>query len=141
MENNLFLENIVIDQFRTISKLKFSPNKDLNIIIGENGTGKSNLLAAIKKALNFDLDGPTENKFSFDIRDEKRDLFGFSMQSKFIRKDNSQYKEKKFGVNKNNELKKEFKYEGELSAFKWHLDLLYNLISIKLASIKKPQIA
>lgn len=43
------ITKIQIDNFRSIESLHFEPKEGLNIIVGENGVGKSNILLAIEK--------------------------------------------------------------------------------------------
>lgn len=42
----LFIKTIEIENFKTIKKLKFTPNSNFNIIIGKNNVGKSTLFEA-----------------------------------------------------------------------------------------------
>ena len=41
------LNHISLNHFRNIKALSFQPSPDINIIFGENGSGKSSLLEAI----------------------------------------------------------------------------------------------
>jgi len=49
--NSLYLKRVFIDSFRSINKLDVEFEKGLNILIGRNGVGKSNLLYILKDAL------------------------------------------------------------------------------------------
>ncbi|WP_293897611.1 AAA family ATPase [Sphingobacterium sp. UBA5670] len=48
---SLYLKNIAVVGFRSIHKINADFNNGLNIIIGKNGAGKSNLLYIVKEAL------------------------------------------------------------------------------------------
>ncbi len=52
-KNNLHLEKVSITGFRTIQNLKVKLHPDLNIIIGKNGTGKTNFCEVLYNALTF----------------------------------------------------------------------------------------
>ena len=51
------LEKIYVENFKTLDKLELDFNDDLNIIVGDNETGKSTLLEAISMALTGQLYG------------------------------------------------------------------------------------
>ena len=51
------LEKIYIENYKALEKLELKFNKDLNIIVGDNETGKSTLLEAISMALTGQLYG------------------------------------------------------------------------------------
>ncbi len=51
------IEKIYVENFKTLDKLELSFNDDLNIIVGDNETGKSTLLEAINMALTGQMYG------------------------------------------------------------------------------------
>ena len=51
------IEKIYVKNFKTLAKLDLAFNNDLNIIVGDNETGKSTLLEAINMALTGQLNG------------------------------------------------------------------------------------
>jgi putative ATP-dependent endonuclease of OLD family len=51
------LEKIYVENFKTLDKLELAFNDDLNIIVGDNETGKSTILEAIRMALTGQLYG------------------------------------------------------------------------------------
>ncbi|MBB6215070.1 putative ATP-dependent endonuclease of OLD family [Anaerosolibacter carboniphilus] len=48
----MYIYKIIVENFRTIKSLDWKPNKDINIIIGPNGCGKSSLATALDYLLN-----------------------------------------------------------------------------------------
>lgn len=48
----MYIYKIVIENFRTIKKLEWKPNKNVNVLIGPNGCGKSTLATALDYLLN-----------------------------------------------------------------------------------------
>ena len=48
-EKDLFLSNIEISNYKIIKNLKMNFDKELTIIIGDNGVGKTSILNAIRK--------------------------------------------------------------------------------------------
>ena len=62
MKNDFFINSIQIRNFRSI-KNEYIETKDLNIFVGMNDTGKSNVL----KALNLFFNGDTDYKSSLDF--------------------------------------------------------------------------
>lgn len=48
----MYIYKIIIKNFRNIKSLEWKPNKDVNIIIGPNGCGKSTLATALDYLLN-----------------------------------------------------------------------------------------
>jgi AAA15 family ATPase/GTPase/5S rRNA maturation endonuclease (ribonuclease M5) len=53
----MYIKRINIEGFKTFRKLKLDLNKCLNIIVGDNETGKTTLLEAINLVLSCQLDG------------------------------------------------------------------------------------
>ena len=43
----MYIYKIIIENFRSIKKLEWKPNKNVNVIIGPNGCGKSTLAIRI----------------------------------------------------------------------------------------------
>ena len=48
----MYIYKIIIENFRNIKKLEWKPNKNVNVIIGPNGCGKSTLATALDYLLN-----------------------------------------------------------------------------------------
>lgn len=48
----MYIYKIIIENFRNIKKLEWKPNKNINVIIGPNGCGKSTLATALDYLLN-----------------------------------------------------------------------------------------
>ena len=48
----MYIYKIIIENFRSIKKLEWKPNKNVNVIIGPNGCGKSTLATALDYLLN-----------------------------------------------------------------------------------------
>jgi predicted ATP-dependent endonuclease of OLD family len=48
----VYIYKIIIENFRNIKKLEWKPNKNVNVIIGPNGCGKSTLATALDYLLN-----------------------------------------------------------------------------------------
>ncbi|CAK7029783.1 AAA family ATPase [Tissierella sp.] len=48
----MYIYKVIIRNFRAIESLEWKPNKDINIIIGENGCGKSTIGTALDYLLN-----------------------------------------------------------------------------------------
>jgi predicted ATPase len=46
------IERIIIESYRRFVRLDFEPNRGMNIIVGDNESGKSTLLEAIALALH-----------------------------------------------------------------------------------------
>lgn len=94
--SNVYLKTARIKDFRTIknAKLDFSPN--LNIIIGKNGAGKTNLATAISNHLDIDEDEKIninadyifsgKETFTYSIKKSKIDKYDIHNPFKFIRK-------------------------------------------------------
>lgn len=59
--NNLYLQKMIITNFKKFEKANFEFNKEMNIIIGHNESGKSTLLQAIDIALNQRGNGDRRN--------------------------------------------------------------------------------
>jgi putative ATP-dependent endonuclease of OLD family len=53
----MHLKRINIEGFKTFSNFKLDLNKSLNIIVGDNETGKTTLIEAINLVLSYQLDG------------------------------------------------------------------------------------
>ncbi|KMT65969.1 DNA replication/repair protein RecF [Catenovulum maritimum] len=72
----MFIEKLMIERVRNISKLEIRPHQRCNIIVGDNGSGKSSILEAIH-FLGF---GRTfrKSKISEVIQFEQKDLVVFS---------------------------------------------------------------
>lgn len=50
--SEIYLESIEIEGYRSCSHTKLSPNKDLSVLIGVNGAGKTNILQGIRLLAN-----------------------------------------------------------------------------------------
>ncbi|MGJ5176557.1 ATP-dependent nuclease [Bradyrhizobium oligotrophicum] len=44
----MYLESIVVENYRSISKVELNPCRDFNVLIGRNNSGKSNILTSIE---------------------------------------------------------------------------------------------
>ena len=53
----MYIKRINIEGFKTFSNFDLDLNKSLNVIVGDNETGKTTLLEAINLALSCQLDG------------------------------------------------------------------------------------
>lgn len=62
------ITDVYIENYKSVKKLDFKPNKGLNAFVGENSTGKSNIFDAINWLL-----GPTYPSFN-SVRNEDRYL-------------------------------------------------------------------
>ncbi len=65
----LFIKTIEIENFKTIKKLKFTPNSNFNIIIGKNNIGKSTIFEAILL---------WEKCYNIIIQSNKKDFYNLS---------------------------------------------------------------
>ncbi|RPJ77904.1 MAG: DUF2813 domain-containing protein [Alphaproteobacteria bacterium] len=74
----MYIRKIKIEGFKTFRKFKLDLNKHLNIIVGDNETGKTTLLEAINLILSCQLDGHNIqyelNPYIFNA-DKVRDFF------------------------------------------------------------------
>jgi predicted ATP-dependent endonuclease of OLD family len=70
----LYLKNVKLSGYKTIRKVEIDLDKGLNIIIGKNGTGKTNFLEFLDKSLRFDLKGQFLINVEIDLTDEKDDF-------------------------------------------------------------------
>ncbi|MHC4170148.1 MAG: AAA family ATPase, partial [Planctomycetota bacterium] len=52
----MYIERVKIEGFKTFDKFDLDLNQNLNIIAGDNETGKTTLLEAIHLVLSFQLD-------------------------------------------------------------------------------------
>ena len=71
------IDSIEIIDFRGIEKRKFSFNKNFNVLIGENGSGKTSVLEALAVAINSYLYVSQDNKNIRPIRKEDVRVFNF----------------------------------------------------------------
>jgi hypothetical protein len=69
----MYIYRIIIENFRNIKKIDWKPNKDINILFGSNGCGKSNIANAIELLINGNL--------SEDLFDES-DFFNCDVNNK-----------------------------------------------------------
>lgn len=72
----MYIYKIIIKNFRTIKSMEWKPNKDINIIIGVNGCGKSTLATALDYLLNPYLQwyNRTLSEMEYYDRDTKNDI-------------------------------------------------------------------
>lgn len=61
----MYIYRIKIKNFRNIRDVDWKPNKDLNIILGSNGSGKSNIALALDLLLNGNMNEDTFDIFDF----------------------------------------------------------------------------
>ena len=71
----MHITQISLESFRNFPSADFSPHKNLNIIYGDNGAGKSSLLEAIH-VLGFGRSFRTSKPDTF-IKEQKQSAFGF----------------------------------------------------------------
>tara|TARA_X000000950_G_scaffold289311_1_gene411856 strand:- start:3250 stop:4401 length:1152 start_codon:yes stop_codon:yes gene_type:complete len=98
MSDNLRITSLKLNNYRNHEFLKVEPEKDIIMISGKNGSGKTNILESIslfdsnsgfrnsrlKDLIRYDLNGPTEMfgvNLSLQNRDEYHEL-GIGIQSK-----------------------------------------------------------
>jgi len=75
----MFLEKLIIKKFRSINTLELSFNKGINILIGENNSGKSAIIDALRICLSYgkqwkDIGVRNEEDFYIDISELKDDF-------------------------------------------------------------------
>ncbi|ERJ59341.1 AAA family ATPase [Sphingobacterium paucimobilis] len=76
--SSLYLKQVHIEGFRSISNLNVGFEKGLNILIGKNGSGKSNLLRILKEGMRFNglPDDAMLKHLSLELQAiDKQDLF------------------------------------------------------------------
>lgn len=78
MDNTLRVNQLKVRNFRNIKKLDYSPNKGLNIILGKNAQGKTNILEAI-----YMLSGNSSFRTNTDKDLVNYDANSFSIRSKY----------------------------------------------------------
>lgn len=73
----LYIYKMLIKNFRTIKNLEWKPNKDVNVIIGANGSGKSTMAIALDYLLNPYLQWYNKRLSEIDYynRDMKNEIF------------------------------------------------------------------
>ncbi len=73
----MHIKKIKIEGFKTFGKFKLDLNKYLNIIVGDNETGKTTLLEAINLVLSCQLDGePLDNlPITYELASESIEIF------------------------------------------------------------------
>lgn len=71
----LFIKTIEIENFKTIKKLKFTPNSNFNIIIGKNNVGKSTLFEAFLL---------WERCYNQVIQSNKKDFYDLNTTSQYL---------------------------------------------------------
>ena len=83
----MFLSKLSITNFRSIKCLEIHFQKDLNVFVGKNNTGKSSVIDAIRLALNMPMNNPnpiwiTEDDFFKETSDSERSEF-FEIKMEF----------------------------------------------------------
>lgn len=48
----MFISKVKVENFRNLENFEINLNKGLNVILGENNVGKTNLVSALRIALN-----------------------------------------------------------------------------------------
>ena len=48
----MFISKVKVENFRNLKNFEINLNEGLNVILGENNVGKTNLVSAIRIALN-----------------------------------------------------------------------------------------
>ncbi|MBK8367072.1 MAG: AAA family ATPase [Bacteroidetes bacterium] len=74
----MFLENLIINNFRAINKLEINFNKGINIIIGENNSGKTAIIDALRICFSYgkqwrDIGVRNDEDFYIDVSEIKED--------------------------------------------------------------------
>lgn len=78
MDNTLRVNQLKVKNFRNIKKLEYNPKLGLNIILGKNAQGKTNILEAI-----YMLSGNSSFRTNTDKDLVNYDATGFSIRSKY----------------------------------------------------------
>ncbi|RYE12994.1 MAG: hypothetical protein EOP34_09740, partial [Rickettsiales bacterium] len=74
-ESDVYLKEVELINYKSILKTEIDFKSGLNIIIGNNGSGKTNFLKYLNIALNFKLETVTAYNFKFTISGKKNYTF------------------------------------------------------------------
>lgn len=104
--NKLYLKNVYLDNYKTINKFSTEFKDGLNIIIGKNGSGKTNFFEFMNKILNFDINELDNFEANFELfKPEKADKLKISLKGNIKQTKNMFKKEQFFKAEKNGEIK------------------------------------
>jgi len=104
--NKLYLKNVYLDNYKTINKFSTEFKDGLNIIIGKNGSGKTNFFEFMNKILNFDINELDNFEANFELfKPEKEDKLKISLKGNIKQTKNMFKKEQFFKAEKNGEIK------------------------------------
>lgn len=74
-DNSLYLKSILIENYKSIQKAEVKLKFGLNIIIGNNSSGKTNFMSCLNEILNFsDIPSDTFSKIQLIGREEEIDI-------------------------------------------------------------------